>query len=82
MTIVIKNETDRIPAAIEYCRKKIEEIDISIAECDYTEDVNGKLIYSPGSYTYEKCQHENEKRQWEIMLDILTDKTPVSILDW
>lgn len=80
--ITIKTEADRMPAAIAYARSRLDELNSKIKECDYVEDVNGKLIYEPGSYSEEKREYEHEARQWEIMLRILEGKTPFSTLDY
>lgn len=78
----INTEADRLPAAITYTRGRIEALTADIAGCDYTEDVNGRLEYAPGSYAEEKRDLERERRTWEIMLDILTRETPTHVLDW
>ena len=80
--ITVKTEADRIPAAVAYVKRQIEELDRNIAGCDYVEDVNGRLVFMPGSYPEEKQEYEHEKRQWEIMLNLLTDDPPFTMLDW
>ena len=80
--ITVKTEADRIKEAISFAKNKIEELDRNIGECDYVEDVNGKLIYMPGSYPDEKREYQHERRQWEIMLDLLTNEPPFTMLDW
>lgn len=80
--ISIKTEADRKPEAIKFCKAQLEELDRNIAGCDYIEDVNGKLVYMPNSYLDERREYENEKRQWEIMLNLLTYEPPFTMLDW
>lgn len=80
--ITVKTEADRKQEAIKFCKEKIEELDRSIGECDYIEDVNGKLVYMPNSYPDERREYQHEKRQWEIMLNILTYEKPFTMLDW
>ena len=80
--ISVKNEADRKAEAIKFAKSKIEELDRNIAECDYIEDVNGKLVFMPNSYPEERREYQHEKRQWEIMLDIMTREAPFSIMDW
>lgn len=80
--ITVKIEADRIKEAISFAKNQIEELDRNIRECDYIEDVNGKLVYMPGSYTDEKRGFQHEKRKWEIMLNLLTYKPPFTMLDW
>lgn len=80
--IYAKTETERMREAIAFAKKQLEETERKIHECDFVEDVNGRSVYAPNSYSDEKAEFENEKRNWEIMLDILTMKTPFSLLDW
>ena len=80
--ITVKTEAERKPAAIAFVKGQIEELDRNISECDYVEDVNGNLIYEPGSYPDEKRQYQHTRRQWEIMLDLLTNEAPFTMLDW
>ena len=80
--ISVKTEADRKPEAIGFVKARIEELDRSIAECDYIEDVNGKLVFMPNSYPEERREYEHEKRQWEIMLNLLTYEPPFTMLDW
>lgn len=80
--IMVKSEADRKQEAIKFIKSKIEELDRDIADCDYVEDVNGKLVFMPNSYPDERREYQHEKRQWEIMLDIMTRETPFSMLDW
>ena len=80
--ISVKTEAERKQEAIKFCKSQIEELDRNIVECDYIEDVNGKLIYMPNSYPDERREYKPEKRQWEIMLNLLTDEIPFTMLDW
>ena len=80
--ISVKTEADRKQEAIKFCKSQIEELDRNIGECDYVEDVNGKLVYMPNSYPDERREYEHEKRQWEIMLNLLTYEPPFTMLDW
>lgn len=80
--ITVKTEAERKPAAIAFVKSQLEELERNIKECDYVEDVSGNLIYEPGSYPEEKREYQHEKRQWEIMLDILTNEAPFTMLDW
>ena len=82
MMIRIKTETDRIPEAINFAKRQIADLDRKIRECDYIEDINGKLIYCAGSYSEERREYEHEKAQWETMLKILTFSAPCSMLDY
>ena len=80
--INVKNEEQRLPEAIKYCKNVIEEFDRQIRQCDYSEDIDGHLVYEPGAYAYEKDELCAEKRKWEVLLDLLTMKPPFSRLDW
>ena len=80
--ITVKTEAERKPAAIAFVKGQIEELDRNIRECDYVEDVSGNLIYEPGSYPDEKHEFQHTRRQWEIMLNLLTNEPPFSMLDW
>ena len=80
--ISVKNEAERIPTAIDFAKKQICELQRRISECDYDEDINGNLVYAPGGYTEERAEYEDQLRQWEIMLRLLTYKTPFSCLGW
>ena len=80
--ITVKTETDRKQEAIKFVKGQIEELDRNIGECDYVEDVNGNLVFMPGSYPDEKREYQHEKRQWEIMLNLLTYEPPFTMLDW
>ena len=80
--ITVKDEAERAREAIKFCEKKLEELDRNISECDYTEDINGKLVYTPNSYPEERREYQHEKRQWEIMLNLLTYDPPFTLLDW
>ena len=80
--ITVRTEAERKPAAIAFVKNQIEELDRNIGECDYVEDVNGKLVFMPNSYPDEKREYQHEKRQWEIMLDILENEPPFTMLDW
>ena len=80
--ITVRTEAERKPAAIAFVKSQIEELDRNIGECDYVEDVNGKLVFMPNSYPDEKREYQHEKRQWEIMLDILENEPPFTMLDW
>ena len=80
--ITVKTEAERKPAAIAFVKNQIEELNRNINECDYVEDINGKLVFMPNSYPDEKRELEHEKRQWEIMLSLLTNEPPFTMLDW
>lgn len=80
--ITVKTEAERKPAAITFVKGQIEELDRNIRECDYVEDVSGNLIFQPGSYPDEKREFQHTRRQWEIMLNLLTNEPPFSMLDW
>ena len=79
---VIKAETDRLPAAIDFAKQKLDELNAEIRGCDYIEDVNGNPVYAPGSYAAEKRELIAERNRWQTMYNILTVKTPASVLDW
>ena len=80
--ITVKTEKERKPAAIAFVENQIEELDRIIRSCDCVEDVNGNLIYEPGSYPLEKREYQHIRRQWEILLDLLTNEPPFTMLDW
>ena len=80
--INVKTENERKPAAIAFVKSQIEDLDRNIKDCDYVEDVNGNLVYMPNSYPEERREYQHEKRQWEIMLDLLTNEPPFTMLDW
>lgn len=82
MTISVKTESERLNEAVMFVKAKLEDIDRSIKECDYYEDVNGNLVYAPGSYAEEKREYQKERDNWDIMLNILTRKAPFSMCDW
>ncbi len=80
--ITVRTEADRKQEAITFVKNQIAELDRNISECDYVEDVNGNLEYMPNSYPDEKREYQHEKRQWEIMLNLLTYEPPFTMLDW
>ena len=80
--INVKSEDQRIDATIYFIKKCIEELDREIRECDYEEAPDGKMVFSPGCYSYEKRMFEVEKRKLEIILDLLTREIPFAVLDW
>ena len=82
MNILIDTEEKRLPAAVAFVQKQMEELDREIRSCDYYEDPHGELVYAPGSYVEEKRQLQSERDRWQTMLNILTIKTPATVLDW
>ena len=80
--VTIRTEQERMDAALSFIKNQIAELQREINECDYYEDVNGNMVYEPNSYAAEKREFEAEKRNWEIMLDILTRDCPFTMLDW
>ncbi len=80
--IQVKTEADRREAAIRFVKDQIAESERCISECDYSEDVNGERVYMPGCYADEQYQHRQEKHRWEIMLRLLTNEAPFSVLEW
>lgn len=82
MAYTIKTEADRLPAAADFARRQIEEIDRELHELDYSEDVNGNLVYTPGFYGTEKSELNHSRRQWEILLQILSAEGPTTVQDW
>ena len=80
--INVKSEDQRIDATIYFIKKCIEELDREIRECDYEEAPDGKMVFSPGCYSYKKRMFEVEKRKLEIILDLLTREIPFAVLDW
>ena len=80
--ITVRTEADRKQEAITFVKNQIAELERNIKECDYVEDVNGNLEYMPNSYPDEKREYQHEKRQWEIMLNLLTYEPPFTMLDW
>ena len=81
MTILIDTEAKRLPAAVKFATDKLEELDREIRSCDYYEDPHGNPVYAPGSYAEEKRQLKSERDRWQTMLNILTIKTPATVLD-
>ena len=71
MFITIENEASRKEAAIQYVEDQIQDLKRCIGECDYIEDVNGNLIYEPGSYAEEKREYNHQLIRWECILKIL-----------
>lgn len=80
--ITVRTEADRKQEAITFVKNQIAELERNIKECDYVEDVNGNLEYMPNSYPDEKREYQHEKKQWEIMLNLLTYEPPFTMLDW
>lgn len=80
--IHVKTEEERIRATLRYINICIEEINQEINACDYEEDADGNVIYSPDCYASTKNGFETEKRKLEIIRDLLTQETPFSILEW
>lgn len=82
MRFTISNENERKTASIDFVKNRIEQLEMKANECSYTEDISGKLVYSRNAYSEERYMYEEEKRQWEVMLDILTKEAPCTVLDW
>ena len=80
--IRITSETERQEAVIRFVKEQISELEKCIMECDYSENVNGELVYEPGCYPEEKRQYQQEKRRWDILLDMLTGEAPFSVPEW
>ena len=80
--ISVKSEDQRIPATIKYVTQAIEELDREIKGCDYEEEPDGNMVYSPDCYSYEKRMLEAEKRKMEIIQSLLTSQIPFSAMDW
>ena len=80
--ISVKTDADRREAAIRFVKDQIAELEREIGGCDYTEDVYGEPVFSPGCYATEQYQLRQEKRKWDIMLELLTWKAPFSVLEW
>lgn len=75
-SLFIKTEQDRIPACIAFVTEQIDNLKRELYSLDYTEDVNGKLEYSPNYYGQEKQEINQELKQWEIMMDLLKCSVP------
>ena len=80
--IYIKTNADRIPEAVRFIDKKLEEIGQYLHGLDYSEDVNGNLIYTPGFYSEERQPYEDEKTHLEIIRRILTCSPKSTVPDW
>ena len=80
--IYVKNEESRKGEAINYVKNVINDLTMEINQCDYIEDVNGKLVRCDGAYEYEKRALADEKYRWEKMLQLLTMSAPFSMLTW
>lgn len=80
--IRIETEDRRVPTTVEYIKNCIEELERKIHDCDYEESPDGKLLYSPNCYSYEKRLFEAEKNKLEIVLELLTCEVPFSVMEW
>lgn len=68
-----KPESYYTDVAVKYAQKQIEDLYRKIHECDYYEDVNGCLVYCPGSYADEKREYTYEREKWENILTVLKE---------
>ena len=80
--ISVKSESERIEATKTFINQSIEELEREIKGCDYEEDPNGSMVYSPDCYSYEKRLFEAEKNKLEIVLVLLTREVPFSVMEW
>ncbi len=79
--ITVKTEHERIDVVKEFIRHNLEELEREIKGCDYEEDPNGDLVYSPNCYAYEKTMLESEKHKLETIMNILTREIPFMMID-
>ena len=82
MYIHIQSESERIPTAIRYAEKQIEELNQQLSSLNYIELPNGELVVDKFAYSEEKRQIMPQIRQWEIMLSILKSETPFGMNDF
>ncbi len=52
--MTITTEQERTAAAIRYAEEQIRDLQSAVRLCDYAEDIDGNLVYEPGSYPEEK----------------------------
>ena len=77
--INVKSESQRIAVAIDFVKTSIEELNREIRECDYEEDPEGNMIFSPNCYFEEKQMYLAVKRKLEIVSELLTREIPFTI---
>ena len=82
MIIPIKTETERRAEAIRYVQERINDFRAAVNLCDYAEDVNGHLVWAPGSYAVEKSQLMAFLHEWERMLSLLAGGLPFNFMDY
>lgn len=80
--IHVKSEKNRRTEAVNYVNSIINDLTMDINQCDYVEDVDGKLVRFEGAYAEEKRALINERYKWEKMLQLLTMETPFSMMTW
>ena len=78
----IMAESDRIPEAVRCIDKRIESIEMDLNSLDYSEDINGDLIYTPGGYSEERRMFEYELNHLQTIRKILTGNIPTIIHDY
>lgn len=79
--IILKTDADRLPTAAAFVLEQIRRLDSALGELDYSEDVYGVKVYTPSAYEAEKQPLRIERRRWEILYSMLTEETPVILLD-
>ena len=77
----ITTEQERTAAAIRYAEEQIRDLQSAVRLCDYAEDVDGNLVYEPGSYPEEKRELSAQLRDWEKLLSLLTGNLPFGFID-
>ena len=80
--MTIRTEQEQNAEAIRYTQERIRELRRMIRECDYSEDVDGNLVYDPGNYGPERRELAASLREWERLLSLLTESLPCSFIDW
>lgn len=79
--ITLKTDADRLPTAAAFALEQIRRLDSALSELDYSEDVYGVKVYTPSAYEAEKQPLRIERRRWEVLYSMLTEETPVILLD-
>ena len=77
----ITTEQERLEAAKAYAQERIRDLRAAMNLCDYAEDINGNLVYEPGSYPDEKRELSERLWEWEKMLTLLSGALPFSFMD-
>ena len=73
----IYTEQERKAEAVRYVGERINNLRSAIHLCDYYEDIDGNLVYEPGSYPQEKRELQASLREWETLYMLLTGGLPI-----